>query len=83
MNSHFCPDIVEIHACEDYFVQVKFADGNVRTCDLSNHLECGVFKALKDKELFRLVHAEHGAAVWNDNIDIAPEYLYEHGITVS
>ena len=79
MNSHFCPNIVKIHACGNYSVRVEFADGKVKICDLSGHLERGVFKVLKDKDFFNLVHAEHGAAVWNDKIDIAPEYLYEHG----
>ncbi len=80
MNSHFCPAIVKIHVCDSYSVKVEFADGKIKICDLSDHLERGVFKALKDKDFFNLVHVEHGAAVWNEKIDIAPEYLYEHGI---
>ena len=83
MNSHFCPNIVEIHACGDYSVQVEFADGVIKVCDLSGHLERGVFKAFRDKDLFERVHVEHGAAVWTDKIDIAPEYLYEHGTTLT
>ena len=79
MNSHFCPAIINIHVCDNYSVKVEFADGLIKICDLSDHLERGIFKALNDKGLFNLVHVEHGAAVWNDRIDIAPEYLYEHG----
>ena len=83
MNSHFCPEIIKIHVCGDYAVQIDFADGITKVCDLSDHLEHGVFKAFRDKNFFRLVHVEHGAAVWNDKIDIAPEYLYEHGKIVT
>ena len=79
MSSHFCPEIIEIYACGNYSVHVEFADGKIKTCDLSDHLEHGIFKALKDEDFFKLVHTEHGAAVWNDKVDIAPEYLYEHG----
>ena len=83
MNSHFCPDIVKIYACGDYSVRVEFANSEIKICDLSDHLERGVFKALRDKEFFKSVHAEHGAAVWNEDIDIAPEYLYEHGRNIT
>ena len=83
MASHFCPDIVHIRPLEDFSVLVVFDDGKTKICNLSDHLERGIFKALKDKKIFNLVHVEHGAAVWNEHIDIAPEYLYEHGTTLT
>jgi hypothetical protein len=39
--------------------------------------------ALKDKDLFNSVYVDYGVTVWNEGtIDIAPEFLYEHGVSI-
>ena len=78
---HFCPDIIEVHALDGYVLRVKFADGVIKDCDLSSLTEQGVFTCLKNRDFFLKAHPQDGAIVWSDEIDIAPEFLYEHGIT--
>lgn len=39
------------------------------------------FAPLKDEHTFAGVYIDYGVTVWNDgDIDIAPEYLYEHSV---
>ncbi len=48
--------------------------------DFKTLLDMPAFSPLRDKKTFEEVYIDYGVAVWNDGeIDIAPEYLYEHG----
>jgi hypothetical protein len=42
-------------------------------------LEKPVFSDLKNIVFFLCARVDCGTVVWNDEIDIAPEYLYECG----
>lgn len=77
---HFCPDAVKVCVLEGYVLRVQFADGSVKDCDLSGLAEKGVFTRIKDTDFFRKAHAQDGAVVWDDDLDIAPEYLYDNGV---
>ena len=74
---HFCPDAVKVTPLEWRTLLVEFADGSVKACDMAEL--GGVFARLNDREFFRKAHVETGAVVWDETLDIAPEYLYEHG----
>ncbi|GAB6392040.1 MAG: DUF2442 domain-containing protein [Treponematales bacterium] len=50
-----------------------------RSAIFSRRLARPAFRKLKDAALFGKAHIEGGAVVWNDEIDIAPEALYEEG----
>jgi hypothetical protein len=48
----FTPEIVQVVPREDYTVDVYFADGKIVTYDVGPKLESGVFRALKDSDVF-------------------------------
>ena len=73
---HFCPDALKVTHVGDYVLEVEFADGSVKTCDFSDHLEKGVFRKLRDISFFKKAHVKDGAIVWDDTLDCAPEYVY-------
>ena len=67
----------------NYKLWVRFNTGEAKVFDFSEILSAPAFSPLKDKEVFNSVYIDYGVAVWNDgDIDIAPEYLYEHGVSV-
>ena len=64
----------------DYCLEVEFLDGTSGTVFMKNRVSnprAGVFKALKDPELFRKAHLEYGVVTWPGEVDLAPDVMYE------
>ena len=65
---------------DGYRVAVTFADGKSGIVDLEKHLRRGpFFKRLLDVKVFQKFHInpDFGVLCWGDDLDIAPETLYE------
>ena len=54
----------------------------VKVVDLANSLNGEVFQPLKDIDFFKRFTIKFNTIEWENGADIAPEYLYEHGVTV-
>lgn len=61
----------------DYTILLKFADGTKRIYDAKQLLDDSLYARLNDLDFFMKAHAKYGSVVWTDNLDIAPEHLYE------
>ena len=73
--------IISVRVLDEYRLWLRFSTGETKTFDFSPLLEHKAFQPLRDKVLFGSVYVDYGVTVWNDGaIDIAPEYLYEHGV---
>ena len=66
-----------------YVLRLKFEDGTVKDFDCSELLGEKIYKPLNNMAFFRQAQALYGTVRWNEDIDIAPEYLYEHGKIIS
>jgi hypothetical protein len=64
---------------EDYWLHITFENSEQRYFDMKPLLDTGVFRALKDPEMFRAVRVAFDSIAWNSDIDIAPETLYRDG----
>lgn len=65
----------------DYLLWVRFNNGESATFDFKPLLASPAFSPLADIKTFNSVYIDYGMPVWNDgDIDIAPEYLYEHSV---
>ncbi len=57
---------------------LTFSTGEKRVFD-ATILTGSAFEALKDESVFKNFKIVHGALTWmNEEIDCAPEYMYEH-----
>ena len=57
-----------------------FSSGEKKLFDTTSLTE-PVFLPLQDETVFSNLKVEHGFVSWNNGeIDIAPEYIYEHGL---
>ena len=56
-------------------LDLAFSDGTQGTADLSGDLD-GALGKLADPDVWKLAHVERGVVAWNDELDIAPEFLY-------
>ena len=81
----YTPEIVQVVPHDDYTVTVFFCDGKIVQYDAAPKLEKGIFKCLKDKELFiNNCKIMNDTLAWDitgkndptDCIDIDPDFLY-------
>lgn len=65
----------------NYQLWIRFNTGEAKIFDFRDLLDSPAFSPLKDQAVFDSVTIDYGVTVWkNGKIDIAPEYLYEHGL---
>ncbi len=75
MNNKLCK-IVDAEYMGGHKLNLKFNDGIQGDIDLSPYLATGVFKPLQSENKFKAFSLENGVIAWDDNIDMAPEFLY-------
>lgn len=63
----------------DYTLLCTFNDGVKKKVDLSSLLKYPAYKELADKNKFVQFGLDQ-TIFWANGADIAPEYLYDHGI---
>ncbi len=67
----------KVQANSDYTLFITFADGKEGLYDAKPLLEKSIYSPLRNLPFFLGAKAECGTVVWDDDIDIAPEHLYE------
>jgi len=73
-------DIVNAEYIENYKIKISFENGRYGVVDFSDYVKKGgVFNKFKNINFFKnfVVNNELGTIVWGDEIDVAPETLYE------
>lgn len=72
--------LTEVQPLSAYRLKVRFQDGLEGLVDISAWVwseNAGVFDALRDEAVFRLVFLEYGAVTCPGEIDLAPEAMDE------
>lgn len=72
--------LTKVTPIPNYVLSVEFIDGTQGIVEMSRLIMSdngGVFKVLKDKNLFNQVYLEYGVATWPGQIDLAPDAMYE------
>lgn len=64
----------------NYTLSITFANGDVKVYDASPLLDIPIYAPLKNPAFFLSAKAAFDTVVWNDDIDIAPEHLFEQSI---
>lgn len=72
-------DILEVEPRKDYTLLITFAKGKKKLFDCKKYLlEKPYAQPLRDIDFFMTAKADHFTVTWGDDLDIAPEYLYEN-----
>ena len=71
--------ITDVEYLGDYMLLCSFNNGERRKVDLSPLLAYPAFADLRDKGNFIQFGLDH-TIFWANGADIAPEYLFEHGV---
>lgn len=72
-----------VRPLKDHRLWVRFNTGEAKVFDFKPLLDHPAFTPLADEAVFAAVYIDYGVTVWKDGeIDIAPEALYEDGVSV-
>ena len=72
--------VVDVDYIKDYTLEMTFSDGVRKRMDFRPILQGEVFGELIDKAKFVQYGLTRSTIEWANGADIAPEYLYEHGV---
>ena len=69
--------ITAVKPQENYILLLTFENGEQKYLDMKPYLSRGVFRELADKNMFNTAHVSFDTVAWRNNVDLAPEVLYE------
>lgn len=69
--------VINVKVLEDYKLELTFDNNVVKIKDMKPLLDKGVFKKLKNKEIFNSVKINYDTICWGEDIDLCPDSLYE------
>lgn len=72
--------VTDVEYLGDYRIKCTFSDGAVKDVDMSPILDAPAFRSLKDINEFKQFGLDD-TIFWSNGADIAPEWLYQHGIS--
>ena len=78
-----CVSVKSVTPCVDYSLLLTFKNGERRKYNARPLLEYKINAPLKELDFFMQAKVKYGTVVWNDDIDIDPEHLYECSVPVT
>lgn len=75
--------VKDVTAKSDYTLVITFENGEKRVYNALPLLSKPIFAQLNNRSFFMKARAAYGTVIWNEDIDIAPEHLYECSTPVS
>jgi hypothetical protein len=66
----------------DYTLTLSYSGGEIRVFDVKPYLDKGVFKELRNKQIFNSVHISNGTVEWQNGQDFCPDTLYYKSVEV-
>lgn len=73
-------EVLDVKVLENHMLLLTFDNQEKRIKDMKPYLESGVFKILKNKDIFKNVKISYGTICWEDKIDLCPDTLYETSV---
>ena len=70
------PRVATVHPNPDYTITLTFANGEVRRFDVKPYLNKGIFRELRDIQVFNTVKPMLGSIQWRSGQDLCPDTLY-------
>ena len=74
-----CLAVKEVYPQDNYLLLLIFENGEKKQFDMKPYLEIGIFKELKNVNLFNTVHLCFDTVEWDNEADFDPEILYTKG----
>jgi len=69
-------ELIDVKAAADYTLILTFDNGEVRLFDMKPYLDLGIFKELRDIEVFNSAKKSFDTVEWSNEADLDPDILY-------
>jgi hypothetical protein len=76
------PRVKYVEPAQDYTIHLWFENGEQGIYDVKPLLDLGVFRSLRDPEVFNSVHPFLGTVQWNNEVDICPDTIYLDSVKI-
>ena len=76
------PRVKKVCPQRDYTLLITFTNGEVRLFDMKPYLSKGIFRELRQLEVFNSVRPSLGSVQWKNEADLCPDTLYERSVPV-
>jgi hypothetical protein len=67
---------------DNYLLLLTFENGEKRQFDMKPYLDLGIFKELRDLQMFRTVKTSFDTIEWDNKADFDPEVLYQYSVKI-
>ena len=74
------PTAISVTVQKNYTLVLTFVSAEKKLFDARPLLAKAIYKPLNNLNFFLTAKADCGSVAWSDEIDIAPEYLYEYSL---
>ena len=74
--------VISVEPTKDYKLFPTFEGGKKRVFDFTPLLEDKINEPLRDINYFMTAKVHHHTVMWNEKLDMCPEYLYEKSVKV-
>ena len=75
-------EVIKAEAIENYKLKLTFDNGETKIKDMKPYLDKGIFRKLKDINIFNNVKIKYGTVYWENDIDMCADSLYETSETI-
>jgi hypothetical protein len=77
------PDVIKVRPEADYTIHVWFDNGEQGVYDMKPWLDKGIFRDLRDPEVFNSVRPFLGTIQWSNEADLCPDTVYEDSVKIA
>jgi hypothetical protein len=67
---------------DNYMLHLTFENGEQRWFDMKPYLDYGIFRTLKQPDVFKTVRVCFDTVAWDNEVDLDPEILYPNSSSV-
>ena len=74
--------VKDVAVGNNYQLILTFENGEIRQLDMNPYLDKGIFKELRDLEIFNTVKVSFDTIEWANEADLDPEFLYNCSVRI-
>jgi len=74
--------VKDVAVGNNYQLILTFENGEIRQLDMNPYLDKGIFKELRDLEIFNTVKVSFDTIEWANEADLDPEFIYNYSVRI-